>query len=66
VDEIAQRLRINRRTVLNLLSHNVLEGIRAGRQWRIIREAFEEFLRRGGEAPPGEPDECAPRSVVMK
>jgi excisionase family DNA binding protein len=48
VDEVAEILRLNRRTVLNLLQNGELVGFRAGRQWRIKREELERFTEQQG------------------
>lgn len=45
VDEVAELLRLSRRTVIRLLETGKLRGARAGRVWRIPRESVEQFLR---------------------
>jgi len=45
VDEIAERLRVSRPTVLALLNRGELKGFRVGVQWRVLSEDFEAFLK---------------------
>lgn len=49
VDEVAAYLLLNRKTVLNLLTQNKLKGFRAGRSWRITKQAVDEFIE--GKSP---------------
>ena len=44
-EEVAEWLRLSRRTVVRLLETGRLRGTKAGRQWRIERRAVEAFLR---------------------
>jgi excisionase family DNA binding protein len=45
VDEIATTLRLSRMTIYRLLANGQLGHIRIGRNFRIPRSAFEEYLR---------------------
>lgn len=47
-DEVARILRVSTKTIRNMCEDGRLKAIRAGRQWRIDREAFEEYRRTGG------------------
>ena len=44
-EEIAESLRVTRRTVYDWLKSGRLPGLRVGRSWRINREALLAFLR---------------------
>jgi excisionase family DNA binding protein len=45
VEEIAEKLRVSRPTVLNLLNNGEIKGFRVGVQWRVLAEDLEAFLR---------------------
>jgi excisionase family DNA binding protein len=49
-DEVAEKLRVTRRTVYSWLATGRLLGLRAGRGWRVPSENLETFLRNGGLA----------------
>lgn len=44
VDEVAQRLRVERNTVYNLVASGALRSVRLGRVIRIPESAVAEFL----------------------
>jgi excisionase family DNA binding protein len=44
-EEIAERLKVSTKTVQAWLSKGQLKGFRAGKMWRVTREALEEFLK---------------------
>ena len=44
VEEVAQTLRVNRKTVERLIRMGRLRAIRIGRLWRIPRESLDELL----------------------
>lgn len=48
IPEIAERLRIGRTAVYNMLESGILPGIRVGRRWIVTRYAFEEWERTCG------------------
>jgi excisionase family DNA binding protein len=50
-EEVAQRLRVTRRTVYEWLTSGRLRGYRAGSRWRIRAEDVGEFLRPPGQEP---------------
>ena len=45
--EIAEKLKVNERTVTRWLNSNELKGTKVGRLWRVREEDFESFLRAG-------------------
>ena len=45
VEEVAEILRIHPKTVYKLLSSGELNGIKAGRAWRVHSDALSEYLR---------------------
>jgi excisionase family DNA binding protein len=49
-EEVAQELRVTRRTVYEWLTTGRLRGLRAGSRWRIRPEDVEQFLQPA--APP--------------
>jgi len=44
--QVADQLQMNRETILRWLRAGELEGLRAGRQWRIERDKLESFLNK--------------------
>jgi excisionase family DNA binding protein len=46
VQRVASELDVHPKTVSNWLRAGTLEGVRAGRLWRIPRSALERFLHR--------------------
>lgn len=44
--EVAKLLRVNERTVLNLIAAGELKAHRVGRQYRISQEQLDEYLAR--------------------
>jgi excisionase family DNA binding protein len=51
-EEVADRLRVTRRTVYRWLTSGDLAGQRAGRGWRISERALAEFLNAQGRTAP--------------
>jgi excisionase family DNA binding protein len=49
VTEVAQRLRVNVKTVYRMLEKGRLHGVRVGRLWRVPDEALSEYLQSGKE-----------------
>lgn len=47
VEEVAERLNLNRRTVLNYVNHNQIKGRRIGRRVYISEEDLSDFMARG-------------------
>ena len=50
VEEVAQALRVARRTVYALLAEGALPVVRIGRAYRVDVEALRRFVRNGGRA----------------
>jgi excisionase family DNA binding protein len=54
LEELAEKLRVNVRTVTKLVKSGEIRSVQVGRQYRIPRVALDEFLRtprdRRGEA----------------
>jgi excisionase family DNA binding protein len=49
VEQVADILQLNPRTVYRMLERKELRGVKAGPQWRVPQEALDAFLR--GEKP---------------
>lgn len=47
VMEIADILKVSRRTVYNYISDGNLKAIKIGKMWRIKKSDFEDFLNDG-------------------
>jgi excisionase family DNA binding protein len=47
-EEVAARLRVERRTVIAWLQSGRLEGIKLGNRWRITPEAADRLIKVGG------------------
>ena len=46
-DEIAQALKITRRSVYTYIKTGKLPAVKIGKEWRISKEALEKFLTPG-------------------
>lgn len=44
VDEVAERLRLHRRTVIRLIKKGELPGMQIGGQWRVLTKQLEAYL----------------------
>lgn len=55
VTEIADFLKVNRRTVLNMLRSNELKGFRVRSEWRVTREALLTFIEQRDQPQTGDP-----------
>ena len=51
VEEVAELLKVNARTVYKMVERGEIRSVRAGRQIRITDEALNAYLR--GERPEG-------------
>ena len=47
--EAARELRLSKETTAKLLRQGRLPGVRVGERWRVLPEALNEFLLRGGD-----------------
>ena len=45
VAEAARYLRVHEQTVYSLLRSGRLKGVKVGREWRIHKEALDEYLK---------------------
>jgi excisionase family DNA binding protein len=52
-EEIAAKLRVDISTVRRMIRSGVLPSIRVGRQYRVLRTAYEQFLK-NREVQPGD------------
>ena len=57
-DEVAERLKIARKTVMNMLRSGRLKGIRVGKFWRIRERDLQAFIESGAEPNRPEGREC--------
>lgn len=46
IEEIARMLKVSEAKVRQLIQSGELEAIQVGRQYRITKEAFEDYVRR--------------------
>jgi excisionase family DNA binding protein len=63
IEEAAEELKVQPKTVREWLRSGRLEGIKAGRLWRIRREEWERFLKASTtprKAPAGEGEDPGP------
>jgi excisionase family DNA binding protein len=61
-EEVAQELRVTRRTVYEWLTTGRLRGLRAGSRWRIRPEDVESFLQ--PDAPRPEKEQTPQRPEI--
>lgn len=47
LEEVQRLLQVTRRTLYNWIKSGKLKAFRAGRQWRVTKEALEDFTRTG-------------------
>ncbi len=57
VKEVAAKLKVSERAVLDWLRAGQLRGLRAGRAWRVKESALEVFLEASPEKASGPMDE---------
>lgn len=48
--EIEELLQVTRRTLYNWIKSGKLKAFRIGKEWRVTREALEEFTQTGTES----------------
>lgn len=48
LDELAEILKVSRRSLYNFIKDGKLKGFKVGREWRITEEALKEFIEKGG------------------
>jgi excisionase family DNA binding protein len=56
VDQVAERLQVNRRTVLNLITAGSLVAFRVGRQWRIEHDDLQRYIDQMKNKPTTPPE----------
>lgn len=57
LQEVCDKLRISERTAYELCRKGQIGGaVKVGRQWRVERAAFEEWVKKGGEAASEAPE----------
>lgn len=47
LNEVAERLKVTRRTIYNWIKAGKLEALKAGREYRVTEEAITEFTTGG-------------------
>lgn len=55
VDEIAKELRVSWKTVVKFIQNGELPAIKVGRNYRILKSDYQDFLKRQHIQPPEEP-----------
>ena len=53
LQEVAEKLNLHYRTVLNWVQEGKLEAVKTGRVWRISQQEVEEFLKRAKSSKRG-------------
>lgn len=48
-EEVAQKLKVSRRTIYLWLRQGRLKGVKVGDLWRIPESALREFIKDGGQ-----------------
>lgn len=48
--EIVDLLQVTRRTTYNWIKDGKLKAFRVGKEWRVTKEALEEFIQAGTKA----------------
>jgi excisionase family DNA binding protein len=48
VEEVAEQLRVDPRTVYRMIQEKALHAVRAGRLWRVPKASLEEYLKGNG------------------
>ena len=47
--EVEELLMVTQRSLYNFIKDGRLKAFKAGREWRVTREALEEFMRGGAK-----------------
>jgi len=50
LDEVAEVLKITRRTLYTYVKEGKLKAVKIGREWRVSETALQDFLNKGTEA----------------
>jgi len=49
IDEVAEKLRVSRATIVRLLAKGEFPGFQVGSQWRIPEDQLQEYIARGDQ-----------------
>lgn len=50
LDEVAEVLKITRRTLYTYVKEGKLKAVKIGREWRVSEAALQDFINKGTEA----------------
>lgn len=50
LDEVAEVLKITRRTLYAYVKEGKLKAVKIGREWRVSEAALQDFINKGTEA----------------
>ena len=50
LDEVAEVMKITRRTLYTYVKEGKLKAVKIGREWRVSETALQDFLNKGTEA----------------
>lgn len=50
LDEVAEVLKITRRTLYTYIKEGKLKAVKIGREWRVSEAALQDFINKGTEA----------------
>ena len=50
LDEVAEALKITRRTLYTYVKEGKLKAVKIGREWRVSEAALQDFINKGTEA----------------
>lgn len=53
LDEIADTLKVTRRTLYTYIKEGKLNAVKIGRSWRVSEEALKDFISTGTSAQKG-------------
>ena len=49
LEEVADILKVTRRTIYNYIKNAQIDAVKIGREWRVTSQALNEFLEHGTE-----------------
>lgn len=49
LDEVAEALKITRRTLYTYVKEGKLKAVKIGREWRVSEAALQDFINKGTE-----------------
>jgi excisionase family DNA binding protein len=56
-EEVARKIKVERKTVYQWLSSGLLQGLRVGSRWRITEEDLMNFMTSSRPKPPAKTDD---------